>query len=696
MKPLLLLLCIVLASICWSREAAVALLPFQYKGDDAGKRWYGPALSEAVRTILSAQKEISLMGGRQTFFHRKNHKKGNKPAEIYLFGQTLDLDFFISAEYACADSVLSVEFSLWDLRGQKKEVLMKKGPEDQFFEIASDMCAGFVKGASNKAAYKQVYRPEMAPNVFGIYAIACDEYCIGQVPEAIYSSHRVLSFSPKFAPAHGLLARLYLEAGQTERALLAIKTACDLDPGNGEYAGIHAEALRQMGKRDKALKLLKDVRPACTRPELLNAVFGRIYLDEGFFVIAQSYFVKSLSAEPGVTDLFYQLGKAYLGSEEYGKAVVELEKAVRLEPASPLYRCMLGVANRDGGKIIKAIAILEQLIEDQPDFLPATFHLAYAYNMLDWQKKALQILEQAAEKHPESPELQAGLGITYTRMDSIRYAEEHFKKALRINAKSPIVLNNYGVALAEAGRHSDATGYFKKALVYDPRNPGILFNLGKSCIAVNKYRDAEKYLLIAVESSPGNSEARKLLADIYQKLGEVDNAISALTELLAADPGDYKSQILYATLLVRRGEAEHGVSVLENVVKQNPGNLDYLYLLSNAYKLMEWYDIAILKLEKMLRENPKNALLLSQLGEIYYLKALKNKDQYDKLAMQAMYYLKSAFTLEPENTNTLYWYGRVLWEYKNDTATAQEFFRKCLRTGVDETRKKEIARYLKS
>ncbi len=385
-----------------------------------------------------------------------------------------------------------------------------------------------------------------------------------------------------------------------------------------------------------------------------------------------------------------------MGSEEYDKAIKAFSRAVELEPSNLLYRCMLGAACREGGDVVRAVKILEDIISRDPNYLPAIYHLSTCYNQLEWYKMALQVLTKAYGLHPESPDLAVGLGVTYMKMGMQKQADEFFSKAMSLDDKSPLVLNNTGVYYMERKDFKEAAKLFLRALNSDKRNPGVAYNLALTYYKMGQVKWAKQYLAIVLESSPHHLPARKLLVDLYNTTGEKENALSVLAEIISLDNSDYGAKVAYAQILLKTGEQEQGIAVMEDVVKNNPGNIEYLSLLTTAYRNLGWFDIAILKLSKFLEKNEKSAVMLTLLGEAYYCKAmttaaLDGSDQCSK----GLYYLKEAYSLAGSAPETMFWYAKALYDCKRDASMARPIFQKCLNSELDPELKKEAEVYIK-
>jgi tetratricopeptide (TPR) repeat protein len=245
------------------------------------------------------------MPARQAWIHKENHKKGNKHSDIIRFGDFLDLDYLVSGEYTVKDGLIKVVLKIWEIRTQNMHAVRHAEKKTAFYRLATALSAAFLKMADAKAVFRQAPTPAVPPNVFGIFAKAVDAYAAGQVSDAVYAANRTLDFAQDFLPALALLADIYLLAGRPKAALKAVKAAVKADPHHCRTLAAYGEILSAGARPDQALKVLKAEKSRCGDTYFFNAAFGRIYLEEGFFVIAISYFVKAISEYPAITELYF-------------------------------------------------------------------------------------------------------------------------------------------------------------------------------------------------------------------------------------------------------------------------------------------------------------------------------------------------------------------------------------------------------
>jgi tetratricopeptide (TPR) repeat protein len=689
-----------LVSTTFCRITAVGFLDFTYTGTDASKGWIGHGLTEATGMSMHSQPEISVMSTHQMKLHRDNHKVGNKPADIYSFGDFLDQDYLIASEYTVDVDTLKIMLNIWNIRKQALYPLPLQYYKKSLFEVASEITKEFYKKAfaDTTASPLPTRWPSVDEKVFSIYAIALDHDAAGRVSEAIYSCIRAIELNPNFSDAKLLLISLQIQSGQYKKAMKIAKELYKKYPSDCKIIATYGRTLVASEKNEEAIAFLKLHRTSCFDNPHYTEVLARAYLNEGFYVIAVSLLVKTITMKPGISEFYFLMGKAYYESEDYQKSVKSFERAVALEPKNPLYRCNLGMAHREADDRIKAIRVLESLYDENYDYLPAAFQLSATYNQLGWSRKAFQCLQKPVRDNPKNGELLAGMGVTYLRMGQIKEADEAFAKALKLNSKSSMVLNNAGVNALERKKYNDAVKFLSKALKNEKRNPGISYNLAVAYFHLNKPRPAEKYLKITLESSPRHLEARQLMAAIKSKEDDIDGQLAIMAEIISLAPNDYDTKIKYARLLSQRGDYEAGVAIVEDVVKNNLGNQDYFAELIESYKIIRWYDIAILKLENLLQKNNKNDYAAAQLGEIIVRKLLeggKTISANNPEALKALYLLKQAHAADPNRPEIQFWYAKAIMEFKKDIDEAKTLFMQCNKKGLPALLQREVETYLK-
>jgi tetratricopeptide (TPR) repeat protein len=159
------------------------------------------------------------------------------------------------------------------------------------------------------------------------------------------------------------------------------------------------------------------------------------------------------------------------------------------------------------------------------------------------------------------------------------------------------------------------------------------------------WTDAKSYLARLLEERRSSQD---LLAayTVEREQGNKASALSYARELYEKDRSDEEGIIAYISALIETGRMDEAARIVENRLNSMAGGVlksRYYYLRSLTRSSEE---TAINDLNSSLFENPRNLDALTALFEIYH----QRKDE-----KRAVYYLKQALTLAPENLRLKYY-----------------------------------------
>ena len=207
--------------------------------------------------------------------------------------------------------------------------------------------------------------------------------------------------------------------------------------------------------------------------------------------------------------------------------------------------------------VSKAIALLKQAIQIDPEYSEAYNNLGLAYrsngdydSAIEYYQKALKFdLKQLGPDHLNIAIRYNNMGVVFSRKREHDSAIEYYQKALKINLKqlrpdNPKVAtsyNNLGLAYKRKGNYDRALEYYQKALKIDlkqlgPDHPDVAIrynNMGRAYAgkgdydrAIKYYRKALKIDLKQLGSDHPNVAIRyNNLGEAYQQKGNYDKAL---------------------------------------------------------------------------------------------------------------------------------------------------------------------------
>lgn len=267
----------------------------------------------------------------------------------------------------------------------------------------------------------------------------------GKKKEAYTEIEKLIKFDPSVPEYYGVMADMYKEDGNMQKALEYYNKVLDIDPNNGfvhfslatfylqnkdlENGFEHAEkgfsnpdvdietkiqlylmlasAPDDMklspDKIEELTQLIIDTHPSDARSYSIKADF---LMQQNRQSEARDFMVKALEVDPNTYPLWEQLVITDNQLEDYKAMVEHSEKAMEYFPSQPLLYVLNAVGNIQLKNYSKAITSLENGIQYVADNkkLEAQFELyrAEAYYNLDESEKAFSSFEKVIEIEPDN------------------------------------------------------------------------------------------------------------------------------------------------------------------------------------------------------------------------------------------------------------------------------------------------------
>jgi len=182
-------------------------------------------------------------------------------------------------------------------------------------------------------------------------------------------------------------------------------------------------------------------------------------------------------------------------------ALASYQKAAELEPSSPfaygeMARVYILMAQESKKKkaeekakeqLSLAIKRLEKAIKLKPDYAPAHYLLAVAYDQQGKREGAIAKLEELEKISPQDVGASFQLGMLYWRKKETDRAQEEFEKVIKLNPNHSNALYMLGLLYDKKGEKEKAGKLFKKVAQLNPKNEEvkkILENLKKGLPAI--------------------------------------------------------------------------------------------------------------------------------------------------------------------------------------------------------------------
>jgi tetratricopeptide (TPR) repeat protein len=324
------------------------------------------------------------------------------------------------------------------------------------------------------------------------------------------------------------------------------------------------------------------------------------------------------------------LGNESSPSAQSAKPKLQVQsKAQKL--ANPL-NDLLDEAQRDidNKNFEAAIAPLQKVIVDQPEFAYAHFQLAYVYTALKKTDEARAEYERTIDLDPKMAEAYLNLGLLFLDSNSpgsepaFGRAVTPFRKAVELmpGQKQPLYL--LAVAQERSGDTAAAEESFEALLRFDPNDYIANVKVGENLVRRKKLPEAEARYRHALEIYPNGPAALKELAECLDAQKKPE-AAEAYRQYVARFP-DVDARIRLIHLLMEQQQYDAALAELDRVppVTWVPQGLipplESHKLRADIQIAQKKWDDSIATLQQALALAPNDAQLHGRLGRIFLQK----------------------------------------------------------------------------
>lgn len=412
-----------------------------------------------------------------------------------------------------------------------------------------------------------------------------------------------------------LLAQLYEETGQVEKALATHKKVLARDP-------------KEVGTRLRVVHLLE------VRGELDAAIAEYDAL------------IKSAPRNP---DYVFRLTEALMQRGDRKRALAELSALeTRSQNDEETLTALVDFYERMEEKD-RALLLLTRLAGSGTQDPEHVVELGARYWEQGDKKRAVQTWQRLRTLLPEKAEGLLRLGEVYLEHDMSQEALESLAEAVKREPKQPRVRRAYAIGLERVGAAGGRDG---QRLAYEEAR-----------------KIWEQILRDAAADANVSREARQHIVTLLSLTGQLSPKLTAWERKFAAEPADLEAGRLLSEAHVRLRRYDDAERVLRRITQLSPGNVEDLTRLERVLVLGRKLEAALTTLEKLVKLDPKRA------REYYQRMAGYAAELYQD--DRALSYAARAVELGPDDADGHKKLGEM-YEKRQDTARAVSEFRSAI------------------
>lgn len=188
---------------------------------------------------------------------------------------------------------------------------------------------------------------------------------LGRHDESLAAFQHAIACAPKRIEAHIGLGNTLRDTGRIAEALAAYHAALEIDPGRGDLHTEYARLAHESGQPDPFTTFAVARRRIGANPDLLLTE-AQVRLRGGDLDIAQQLLCDAAAAAPERGDIPAFLGTVLVERSQFADAARYFERAIALDPVSPLLRQQFGFALLQAGDITQARRQFELALQRHP------------------------------------------------------------------------------------------------------------------------------------------------------------------------------------------------------------------------------------------------------------------------------------------------------------------------------------------
>ncbi len=322
-------------------------------------------------------------------------------------------------------------------------------------------------------------------------------------------------------------------------------------------------------------------------------------------------------------------------------------------PDTPELEYSIALLQKINGQPEPALARLDTLLAEYPNFQPAILLKGDLLYELDQQREALNYLMINTRRFPANRQLGTLYGRMLLNAGELQAAQDEFQRLVERFPGTPglrlshalVALENGQpdlareelIHLTNQGHHTNEANYYLGRLEDDAGNADQAIHYYQSVEQGNYY-------------FPALARASALLAD----QGRLQEALEDIRYLREAHPKRAENYwLLEINLLLDEEQESQALDTAARALEQFPDNIEVRYARAMLHDSLGNYDEAEADLRQIIDTDPGNAVALNALGYILTIRT-------DRLE-EARGYIERALALDPDNPAILDSMGWVLF-----------------------------------
>src|SRR5262245_42397634 len=381
----------------------------------------------------------------------------------------------------------------------------------------------------------------------------------GQYQEALIEYQNVAKADPKDADAHYRLALAYLKLGgftNLQAAFAELTRSVELDKTNWD-AQLKLGELYLLGNEPTKARERADIVLVSTPQSQEGLILkGRSLVNEKRYQEAIVELKKAIELDPKNMQTYIDLARAYFASNDPTAAEATLKQALKIDPRSLGILVALGDFYATTGKPDQAEIMYKQALEIAPENESIYVQFSAFYQRYNKLAEAEAILQKQASIKPQDAKPQIYLGDFFTWIGQPDKALASYKRATELDPSSLLVRDRLISHYLDRGKTSEAETKVKDILGKNSKD--LMGRYFEARIYLIKQNPDEAISLLqgVIKEEPQFAPAHHFLGMAFLQKSQSVQARGAFAEAVRLNPKQFESRIPLAQVYLAEGSPD--------------------------------------------------------------------------------------------------------------------------------------------
>lgn len=289
----------------------------------------------------------------------------------------------------------------------------------------------------------------------------------------------------------------------------------------------------------------------------------------------------------------------------------ELKRLVAEDADSGLYRSLLASINFDNGDTASAIADMETLVKGTEPGAQANGFKATLARMLEVTGNHVGARARVEEVLTDDPTFVPALKMRADWLigdDRPGEAISELRRAMDQDPRDPEILTLMAKAHLRDGSRELAGERLAVAVEVSGQRSRESLNYAQFLLQDNRLSSAEGVLIDALRRTPADAQLLAALGDIYLRMPDLLRAggVANQLELIGTDDARFSANRIRVALLLRQKKVDESIALLQQMEADGEGGLDAPTIITRNYLQEGKPDRAADYLDGLLAANPRD------------------------------------------------------------------------------------------